>query len=120
MPLQVAWIGSRPGVGQEIRVTALSASSPIPSSCSRSSIQSALNAASSRGTVVTTSWSAACMTVRQFGLSTLLPVSTQITSWVRRSSSSTRLTVNWSSRWANRGLSSPASTSYEPSEACRR
>ena len=92
-------------------MTALSARSPMPISWSRSSIQSAVNAASSRGTVVTTSWSAACRTVCQLALSTLLPVSTQITSWVRRSSSSTRRTVCGSSRWAKRGLSSPASTS---------
>ena len=50
-------------------------------------------------------------TVCQLELSTLLPVSTQITSWVRRSSSSTRRTVCWSSRRAKRGFSSPASTS---------
>jgi len=70
--------------------------------------------------VVTTNWSADCRTVRQFGLSTLFPVSTQITSWVRHSSSRTRRTVYGSSFCANRGFSSPASTSYVPSEACRR
>jgi hypothetical protein len=109
-----------PGDGQEINVTALATRSSMPVSFSRSSIQSAVNAASSRGTVVITSWSAAFITVCQLTLSTLLPVSTQITSWVRRSRSITRRTVLLSSRCANRGFSSPASTSYDPSEACRR